>query len=165
MPSLQLSVPGQLTTSVISLRAGVAQAQLVEPAPDVVERLVADPAQHQVLLDAGAGVAAGEVAHDLRQAAELLGRQVAAGDLHLGRREALLALRAARWPPPTRRSSRLSPFGWPDWSGAGGALASSSSTNSSGSGSKSRSATQSPFSSSLDHPLELVDARRGRSGT
>ena len=50
MPSLQLSVPGQLTTSVISRGAGVAQAELAEPLPDVVDRLVAHPAQDEVLL-------------------------------------------------------------------------------------------------------------------
>src|SRR4051812_17639287 len=73
--------------------ARVAQVQLLEPGPDVVQRLVADPAQHEVLLDAGAGVAAGEVAHELRDAAELLGRQVAADDPDLGGREAGLTLR------------------------------------------------------------------------
>ena len=64
MPSLQLSVPGQLTTSVISRGAGLAEAELAEPLPDVVERLVADPAQDEVLLHGAAGVAAGELAHD-----------------------------------------------------------------------------------------------------
>ena len=38
IPSLQLSVPGQLTTSVISRGAGLAEAELGEPLPDVVER-------------------------------------------------------------------------------------------------------------------------------
>src|SRR6201999_2186 len=72
--------------------AGVAEAELAELLPDVVDRLVADPAQHQVLLHGRAGVAAAVVAHDLAEPAELLRGQVAAGDLHLDRGEALLAL-------------------------------------------------------------------------
>src|SRR5215218_3220271 len=76
------------------VRAGVAEPLLEQPLPDVVDRLVAHPAQHQVLLHAGARVAAREVAHDLRQAPELLGAQVATWDLHLDGREARLALRA-----------------------------------------------------------------------
>ena len=73
--------------------AGVAEAELLEALPDVVDRLVAHPAQQEVLVHGGAGVAAGEVAHDLREAAELLGREVAADDLDLHGREAVLALR------------------------------------------------------------------------
>src|SRR3954453_3457507 len=34
------------------VRARVAEVELLQPRPDVVERLVADPAQHEVLLDA-----------------------------------------------------------------------------------------------------------------
>ncbi len=82
MPSLHESVPGQLTTSVISRAPASASPSVGEAAPDVVDRLVADPAKHQVLLDGRAGEATGEVAHDLGEAAELLGGQVAAGDLH-----------------------------------------------------------------------------------
>ena len=78
MPSLHESVPGQLTTSLISSAPGVAEAELAERAPDVVDALVAHPAQHQVLVHGGAGVAARVVAHDLGEAAELLGREVAA---------------------------------------------------------------------------------------
>src|SRR3954454_21153487 len=75
------------------VRARVAEVELLQPRPDVVERLVADPAQHEVLLDARAAVAAGVVAHELRDAAELLGREVAADHAPLGGREALLHLR------------------------------------------------------------------------
>ena len=64
MPSLQLSVPGQLTTSVICAAPASPRPSSLEALPDVVERLVADPAQDEVLLHGGAGVAAGEVAHD-----------------------------------------------------------------------------------------------------
>src|SRR3712207_8731539 len=49
---------------------------------DVVDRLVAHPAQHDVLVHGRARVAAAEVAHELRQAAELLGRQVARSEEH-----------------------------------------------------------------------------------
>src|SRR5215211_2994897 len=72
--------------------AGVAEAELEQALPYVIDGLVADPAQHQVLVDRGAGVAAAELAHDLRELAHLLGREVAAGDLHAHRREAVLAL-------------------------------------------------------------------------
>src|SRR4051794_11795402 len=58
--------------------ARVAQADLGEAAPDVVDRLVAHPAQHEVLVHGRAGVAARVLAHDVGEAAELLGRQVAA---------------------------------------------------------------------------------------
>src|SRR5205085_4639765 len=75
------------------MRPGIAELELPEPLPDVVERLVAHPAEDDVLLDRGARVAAAEVPHDLCDAAELLGRQVAAGDLHGHCGEALLALR------------------------------------------------------------------------
>ena len=47
--------------------AGVAEAELAEPLPDVVDRLVADPAQDEVLVHGRAGVAAGVLAHDLRR--------------------------------------------------------------------------------------------------
>ena len=103
MPSLQLSVPGQLTTSVISRGAGLAEAELAQPLPDVVERLVADPAQDEVLLHGAAGVAAGELAHDRGQAAELLRGEVAAGDLHLDRRRSPPGAGPGRCP---RRSAR-----------------------------------------------------------
>ena len=68
MPSLQESVPGQRDDVGDLVGAGVAEAELAEPQPDVVERLVAHPAQHEVLVDGRAGVAAGEVAHDLPRA-------------------------------------------------------------------------------------------------
>ena len=72
--------------------AGVGEVQLLEALPDVVDRLVAHPAQQEVLVHGGAGVAAGEVAHDVGEPAELLGREVAADDLDLHGREAVLAL-------------------------------------------------------------------------
>ena len=75
-------------------RARAAQPQLRQRAPDVVDALLADPAQHEVLLHRRPRVAAGVGAHDLRQAPELLGRQIAADDLRLDRHEALLLLRA-----------------------------------------------------------------------
>src|SRR5262245_15850343 len=73
-------------------RAGLAEPELLEAGPDVVDRLLADPTQHQVLLDGGAGIAAAELAHDGRQPAELLRGEVAAGHLDGDRDEALLAL-------------------------------------------------------------------------
>src|SRR5262249_55101321 len=73
--------------------AGLAEAELEEPLPDVEERLVANPTQDEVLLHGAAGSAAGVLAHDRGEAAELLRAEVAAGDLHLHSREALLALR------------------------------------------------------------------------
>ena len=74
------------------LRAGLAELQLLETVPEVVDRLVADPAEDEVLADGHAGVAAREVAHDLAEAAELLGREVTAVDLDLDGTEARLAL-------------------------------------------------------------------------
>src|SRR5262249_7253847 len=73
-------------------RAGVAEPERGHPLPDVVERLVADPTEDEVLLHGAAGMPAGVLAHDRAEAAELLGGEVAAGDLHLDAREALLAL-------------------------------------------------------------------------
>ena len=93
MPSLQESVPGQLTTSVISRAPDSASPSSRQAPPDVVDGLVADPAEHEVLLDGRAGEAAGEVAHDRREAAELLGREVPARDLHDDGRIAGLPLR------------------------------------------------------------------------
>ena len=87
IPSLQESVPGQLTTSVISSAPAVAEVQCHEALPDVVHSLVADPAQHQVLVGGGAGVAAGVVAHDLAEATQLLRRHIAARDRDLDGRE------------------------------------------------------------------------------
>src|SRR5438128_241223 len=72
--------------------SGLAQPELDEPPPHVVHRLVAHPAKDHVLLDARSRVPAGELTHDLRDAAELVGREVPARHLHLDRREALLAL-------------------------------------------------------------------------
>src|SRR2546421_199178 len=72
--------------------ASLAEVQLDEPAPDVVDGLVAHPAEHDVLLDARPRVAAAEVAHDLCDSAELPGRQIAAGHLDLYGREPALAL-------------------------------------------------------------------------
>src|ERR1700761_2678167 len=51
-------------------RARVAEAEFAQLLPDVVDRLVADPAQDQVLLHGRAGVAAAVVAHDLPETAE-----------------------------------------------------------------------------------------------
>src|SRR5262249_33349284 len=45
-------------------RAGLAEAEVDEALPDVVEGLVANPAQDEVLLHGAARVAAGEIAHD-----------------------------------------------------------------------------------------------------
>ncbi len=92
IPSLQLSVPGQLTTSVTSRAPASPRPRSTRPPPDVVQRLVAHPAQDEVLLHGAAGAAAGELAHQPRQPSELLRREVSAVDLHLDRREALLAL-------------------------------------------------------------------------
>ena len=93
MPSLQESVPGQRDDVVDLVGAGVAQVQLRQGLPDLVEALVAHPAQQQVLLDRRARVAAGVAAHHVGQPAELLGREVAADHLDLDGREALLTLR------------------------------------------------------------------------
>ena len=108
--------------------AGLGEAELAEPLPDVVERLVADPAQDEVLLHGAARVAAGELAHDRGQAAELLRGQVAAVDLDLDRGEALLALRPARCLRRKRSNSERSPLGEAGVGGTAGALASSSSS-------------------------------------
>ena len=134
MPSLQLSVPGQLTTSVIWCAPASPRSELLEPLPHVVDALVAHPAQQEVLVHGRARVAAGVVAHDLREAAELLGREVAAGDLHLDGGEALLALRLH-----VGGGERVELAGCRRWrcrssSGGPGALACSSSMNSSGVG-------------------------------
>jgi hypothetical protein len=72
---------------------GAGELELLQPGPYVVDRLVADPAQDEVLLDAGAGVAPGEVAHDLGQAAKLVRAEVAARHLDDHGAEAVLALR------------------------------------------------------------------------
>ena len=138
--------------------AGVAEAQLGQPLPDLVDRLVAHPAQHEVLLDRGARVAARVVAHDLAEAAHLLGGQVAAGDLDLHGREPVLALRVARWTRGSARTrcrrrwaartSRRPRGRWPPRRAGAAAEV----------GSKSRSATQSPLSSSSTWVAELVDA-------
>src|SRR5207302_157481 len=72
--------------------AGFTELELGEALPDVVHAGVADPAEDEVLVHARPRVAAGEVAHDLRQAAELLGGEVAAGDLDLDGGEPVLAL-------------------------------------------------------------------------
>src|SRR4051812_41530600 len=73
--------------------ARVAEVELDKPLPHVVQRLVAHPAQHEVLVHGRARPATAELAHDLGQAAELLRREVAAEHLDLDRREAGLALR------------------------------------------------------------------------
>src|SRR6185295_6823108 len=75
------------------VRAGFAEPDRAEALPDVVDRLVTDPTQDEVLVHGHARVAAAELAHDLPEPAELLRREVAAGDLDLDGREALLALR------------------------------------------------------------------------
>ena len=51
MPSLHESVPGQETVSTISAAPREPEVELLQLLPDLVDRLVADPAQHQVLLD------------------------------------------------------------------------------------------------------------------
>src|SRR3954451_5221714 len=91
----ELAAVGAGTRDVVGdlVHAGVAEVELLEALPDVVERLVAHPAQHEVLVHRRARPAAAELAHDLGEAAELLGRQVAAEDLDLHGREARLALR------------------------------------------------------------------------
>ena len=94
-------------------RAGVAEAELRQRAPDVVDALLAHPAQHEVLLHGRARVAAGVVAHDRRQAAELLGREVAARDFRLDRHEALLLLLAHVRARGSARTRDRSPFGLP----------------------------------------------------
>ena len=73
--------------------ADVVETELAEALPDVVEVVVADPAQDDVLLDGRAGEATGVVTHDLAEAAELLGGQVTTDDRDLDRVEALLPLR------------------------------------------------------------------------
>ena len=85
MPSLQESVPGQLTTSVTVSRAGFAESELAEPRVHVVEGFAGDPTEDEVLVDRGPRVAAREVAHHLPEATELLGREIAAGHLYLDR--------------------------------------------------------------------------------
>ena len=67
-----------------------------------------------------AGVAAGEVAHDLAEAAELLRRQVAARDVDVDGREAGLALRRARRRRRSARTRARSPFGLPTSTGGAG---------------------------------------------
>ena len=71
---------------------GVAEVERRQRAPHLIDRLVAHPAQHEVLMDRGPGRAAGVVTHDLAQAAQLLGAEVAAADLDLDGAEAGLAL-------------------------------------------------------------------------
>ena len=150
--------PGARDDVVDLVRAGLAEAELVEPPPDVVDRLVADPAQHEVLVHGRARVAAGELAHDVGQAAELLGRR--------GRRASTLTWTAEkpswRWASTfaarKRRNSVRSPFGEPGATGGSGAPASSSCRNSRSPVEKSRSATQSPLQLLLDLLAHRLDA-------
>jgi hypothetical protein len=72
--------------------AGIAEVELPQADPEVIEGLGPEPAQHEVLLDRGAGVAAREVAHDLGEATELVGGEVAARHLDGRGDEPLLAL-------------------------------------------------------------------------
>src|SRR5918912_695881 len=72
--------------------AGAGESKPSEAEPEVVERLVADPAEDHVLLDRGTRVAAGELAHQVGEAAELLRAEIPPGHLDLDGREALLAL-------------------------------------------------------------------------
>ena len=58
MPSLHESVPGHETTSLDLVGAGVAEAELAQRAPDLVDALVAHPAQQQVLVHGRAHPAA-----------------------------------------------------------------------------------------------------------
>src|SRR4029078_6318210 len=53
-------------------RAGLAEAELGQPLPDVVEGAVGPPAQDEVLLHGAAGAAARVLAHDLPEPAELV---------------------------------------------------------------------------------------------
>ena len=80
MPSLQLSVPGQETTSSILLGVGRAHAEFVQLFPDGVNGVVGDPAEDDVLLRRGAGAFAPVLAEDVGEAAELLGGEVALVD-------------------------------------------------------------------------------------
>src|SRR5829696_750055 len=77
---------------IASTRSRTAWLRPMELVPHLVHRLVANPAQHQVLVHGGAAVAARVVAHDAGEPAELLRRQVAADHLDLDRGEAALAL-------------------------------------------------------------------------
>ncbi len=103
-------------------------------------------AQDQVLVDRRPGIAAAEVAHDLPEPAELLGAEIAAGDLHVDRGEARLALcldlvgreRLELGAVAVRRARRA---------GGAGAADSSSRSGSIRSIENSRSSTQSPSSS------------------
>ena len=74
------------------VHARVAETERRQSPPDVIHGLVANPAQDQVLLHGRACVAARVLAHDLTDAAELLGIEIAARDLDLDGGEALLAL-------------------------------------------------------------------------
>src|SRR5205807_10039806 len=74
------------------VRSGVAEPQLAEALPHLVDSLIADPPEDQVLVDGRPGVSAAVLAHHLSKTAELVRRQVAARNLDLHRREAVLAL-------------------------------------------------------------------------
>src|ERR671914_212551 len=83
MCTLRVSGSVMFIDSMRSRTAWFSPIELVMPslqecAPDLVDRLVAHPAQHQVLMHRRAGVTARVPAHDLGEAAELLGREVAA---------------------------------------------------------------------------------------
>src|SRR5689334_4771905 len=71
----------------------LAEPELLEAGPDVVDRLLPDPAQDEVLLHRGPGVPAAELAHDRRETPELLRAEVPAGHLDGDRDEPLLPLR------------------------------------------------------------------------
>ena len=82
--------------------AGLAQFQGGQGLPDGVEAGVGDPAQYQVLLLGGADFAAGVLAHEGRQAAQLRPGQVAAHGFDIGHIVAGLPLRRyiGLYPPP-----------------------------------------------------------------
>src|ERR1700759_1204175 len=86
MPSLHESVPGQLTTSEISsapARPPLAELQVTQCLPDLVDRSLAHPAEHQVLVHCRPGETPGVAAHDLADTAQLVRGEVALRDLDL----------------------------------------------------------------------------------
>src|SRR5215210_2051054 len=75
-----------------ALGAVLAQPEVHQAPPDVVQRLVADPAQDQVLADRRAHVPGTELARYVGHTAQLPGREVAPHDVDLDGAEALLPL-------------------------------------------------------------------------
>ena len=85
MPSLQVSVPGQATMSTMWLAPGSGKAHGLEIAIEIADVGLADPAEHEVLLDGGANRAVGVPPDDVGQRAHLVGGDVAERQ-HDGRR-------------------------------------------------------------------------------